>query len=672
MTQSVLPLGPKFSGNFIYRHAGSIALNPEFAVVELVANSWDAGSEKVEITWPKAENTIFSIKDNGEGMTEEEFSSRWDSYYYERNKYQSREVLVSGSAKRKRTTFGKNGLGRHGMFCFTDEYIIETSSRKSPYLTKASVELSTADVASKPFNVKIIERKETSWHGTKISCNAIRNYELYNQQKIMELIGSKFIADPEFKISVNDEVIEFEDLESMSEVVESRILEEGCILYIKRFDTQAIGRTTKQNGIAWWVNKRLVGKAGWSGRKSSIVDGRKSFAKRFSYIIEADFLEDFIFEDWSSFKHDEKVEKAEEVAYKIIENDVQNLTKTSRRETAKNAISAHRSEIKRLSPVSRQQIAFFAEKLSDACPRIKQEDINNAIKILVDLEKTRSGYALLEKLAKLSSEGLENLDVVLGQWSIDDARKVLDELHFRLKLICQIEKLVDLKTTDELHQLQPLFLQGLWIFGPKFESKEYTSNKTLLTVVKKLLDKNFSEVELIDGGRRPDFVIIPNRESEDGPSSVGLCARSSYGENNEVNGVDSIVIVELKKGGFQVKTKEKRQAQDYAKELIKSGRVSSSTKITCYVLGSSIEKTEHEPLEEGNTIVYPLTYGTVLSQAHARTFNLINHLKNIDGDEVEFISRADDSTWKEVEDLMRETGVIEDDNPLFPNEIIGL
>ena len=45
------------------------------------------------------------------------------------------------------------------------------------------------------------------------------------------------------------------------------------------------GKNTKQNGIAWWYNLRLVGTPNWHSIDSHIIDGRHPIAKRLLYII---------------------------------------------------------------------------------------------------------------------------------------------------------------------------------------------------------------------------------------------------------------------------------------------------------------------------------------------------------------------------------------------------
>lgn len=58
-----------FGQKFLERHAGYIMSDPAIALVELVANCYDAGATRVNIQWPNDYDGIFEIADNGVGMT---------------------------------------------------------------------------------------------------------------------------------------------------------------------------------------------------------------------------------------------------------------------------------------------------------------------------------------------------------------------------------------------------------------------------------------------------------------------------------------------------------------------------------------------------------------------------------------------------------------------------
>ena len=66
------------------RHAGSVVHDPHIAIVELVANCWDAGAACVEIAWPEETEGEIAIADDGVGMSDKEFRHRWMTLNYDR------------------------------------------------------------------------------------------------------------------------------------------------------------------------------------------------------------------------------------------------------------------------------------------------------------------------------------------------------------------------------------------------------------------------------------------------------------------------------------------------------------------------------------------------------------------------------------------------------------
>jgi hypothetical protein len=74
-----------YEDRFLESWAGPIITNPSTAIVELVANCWDAYATEVKISWPDPKkNQQFSIADNGRGMTKTEFDYIWRAMSYDR------------------------------------------------------------------------------------------------------------------------------------------------------------------------------------------------------------------------------------------------------------------------------------------------------------------------------------------------------------------------------------------------------------------------------------------------------------------------------------------------------------------------------------------------------------------------------------------------------------
>jgi hypothetical protein len=605
-----LSLLPTFGDSFLNHHAGRIISDPHYAIVELVANCWDAGANRVDIHWPTSENGVLSIQDNGTGMTYDEFVRRWKELNYNRLKDQGQNVhFPKGCKQKNRLAFGRNGIGRHAMFCFADEYYVETKKDGMLHLFKVE-----RNYNSTPFTITLQNKRKEKSHGTRIYTNAKENTEGLASQ-ISELIGSRFVADPEFKIYVNGCSVTLEDLDHLCDIYSVNVEGHGTV-EIRRFDSERTGRTSKQSGLAWWVNRRLVGSSTWEGDDGPLLDARMNVGKRITYVIEADYLASNVKADWSGFFGSPAVHSTRRKVTEFVKENLQEFLGDIRKERKKLALQENRDTIKRLPLISREHIAEFAEEVQENCPTLNQRDLNNTVKTFIGLEKSRSGYSLLEKLSKLEPDDLDNLDSILEEWTVVDAKKVLDELRYRLDLISRLEELVDSPTADELHDLQPLFERGLWIFGPEFESISFTSNQSLATVVKKF----FKGGKVTAHKKRPDFVVLPE-------SSIGCYSCDAFDANHEVAGVASVMIVELKRGGFTISYGEKDQAVGYARQIRDSGKVSKTTKITCYVLGASVDSPAEDTFSEGNTMVYPRAYNTVLKQAHARTFNLLNKLQ---------------------------------------------
>lgn len=609
---SLLPtLLPTFGDSFLSMHAGRIMSDPKIAIIELVANCWDAGADRVEIRWPEKKGEILSVSDNGTGMTRDEFISRWRELNYNRLLYQGEYVeFPPGVRRHQRLSFGRNGIGRHAMFCFSDDYHVET--KRDGYLTKAHVKRTSG---ATPFNIEFDREERTSEHGTRIFTEAWRNISELDQDAVSDLIGAQFVADPEFEIFVNGRHVSLTDLEHLCE--KSTIDIEGVgPVTVRRFDSETAGRTSKQHGVAWWVNRRLVGSPSWEGYDEPLIDARTAIAKRYTYVIEANQLRGTVKPDWTGFYANTATNAVRRSVYDYVRDDLRGLSYDERREKKRAALAANKSTIKELPLIAQEQVAEFAEELQLQCPTMSSRDLEHAVSVLAILEKARSGYALLEKLAALDPDDLDGLHQILDEWSVADAKKVLGELRYRLNLIQQLEGLVEASTTDELHDLQPLFERGLWIFGPQFESISFTSNRTLATVVKQF----FGTAALKTPDKRPDFVVLPD-------SSIGVYSSDAFDKNHEVSGLSSVIIVELKRGGFTISHDEKDQAMKYARELRSSGKVGKTPQIICYVLGASVDTAAEDEFKEGNTFIYPRTYGTVLKQAHARTFHLLQKIE---------------------------------------------
>ncbi|APV44469.1 Histidine kinase-, DNA gyrase B-, and HSP90-like ATPase [Dehalogenimonas formicexedens] len=605
-----------FDGSFLEDHARLIMTDAKTALVELIANCWDAGANRIDIVWPDPAPDNLKIKDDGIGMSRSEFERRWLRFNYDRKREQGEQVIFPvGNIASHRRAFGRNGKGRFSMFCFSNEYFIETwkDGKSNTFCVKRNNGLSAL-----PFNITHVKEIDKPGHGTEISGELVRNH--LSIDTIRDLIGSKFITDPTFNIYVNEELVKLTDLEHLFDRQTIFVADVGEII-ISCIDSHKVGRTSKQHGVAWWVQKRLVGEPSWRGfDDDAYLDARSTEAKRYTFVVEADILIDDVREDWGEFKDTERFRQANRAVRNAVLKKLRELMVDEHKSAKMAAVRENRREMQSLSPDSRLHVGQFIDTVQARIPTINQKVLSTTVEILSKLEQSRSKYALLDQLMKLNPDDIDNLNDILSNWSVQEARIVLNELQNRLKLIESLTGLVDNPAADELHQIHPLFSQGLWIFGPEYESIQFISNVTLLRVIQDLFQDN-QTVKLDNPKRRPDFVILPN-------STIGVYASDDFNRKGEVNGFAKVLIIELKKGGSEITVKERRQAEDYVLELRKSGKIQPTTELVAVVLGSRVSGDCTEVnWPEQNTRITPYSYSVILRFAHARTFNLLEKIR---------------------------------------------
>ncbi|HEY9403398.1 MAG TPA: hypothetical protein VIQ24_12105 [Pyrinomonadaceae bacterium] len=260
------------------------------------------------------------------------------------------------------------------MFCFSNQYNVETV--KDGWLTRVRVQLSTGPAAA-PYVLEVSEAVPAEGHGTYIWTKATRGAFEMDAGFVRDMIGAQFVADPEFNISVNHEPVTLTNLERVSETTVLEIKEIGKVK-VSRFDSEMTGKTSKQHGLAWWVNYRLVGMPTWDGFGEPLIDARTMWAKRYTYVIEADMLKPDVKSDWTGFYASDLSNRVRKAVYDHVKKDLRDLSFDDRRERKRAALASNRGAIKELPSIAQEQVAKFAEELQLECPGISDRDLRAA------------------------------------------------------------------------------------------------------------------------------------------------------------------------------------------------------------------------------------------------------------------------------------------------------
>lgn len=604
--------GCLFEHDFLRRTLGAIANTPEVALTELVANAWDAGASRVRIAVPEEIDELLTIEDDGTGMSASDFRRKWMTLGYDRVKNQG--PLAEFPADRSgssRPAYGRNGIGRHGMLCFASEY--EVLTRKDGILSTFVVE---ATSGRDPFRIIKHETNAALGHGTTLRARVARN--LPSVERVASVLSVRFLHDPQFSVLVNGRSVPLAEHEGLVNH-ETLNFDEGCTADAYFVDSTQSARTTQYQGVAFWVGGRLVGDPGWAAHGKVFLDGRTRIAKRYTVIIRSDDLFDDVSPDWMEFKKTSRVEALLVAVAGYVEKVFTQLSADRVQDTTEAVLREHVSDIRSLRPSAKAEVEEFVASVTKSQPTIPSDSLSAAVRGVIELEKTRTGAALLEKIARLSDQDVAGLDRLLSEWTVRDALTVLDELDRRLIVVGAIEKLSADSKVDELHALHPLVTESRWVFGIEFDTPEFVSNVSLTTAMREIFKKRLVDGAIENPRKRADLLVL-------GDATVSGVATERF-EESRLPLIAQILLVELKRGRVEITRDHVNQATNYVEDFLTSGLIEGEAYFRAFVVGHSVAQNVEPRREIGTRARIEIaTYGQLVRQANRRLFRLKEHL----------------------------------------------
>lgn len=608
--------GTLFEDDYLVRTLGSITHAPDIALTELVANAWDAGASKVNIFIPEERNGTLIVEDDGCGMSAQDFKLRWMKLAYNRLKHQGNKAeFPLERADWRRWAYGRNGVGRHGMLCFADHYIVETWRNNSGGRFKIST-ASTKD----PFVLLEQEPIKAPGHGTRLIAEVVRH--LPQVDIIRELLSVRFLHDPQFEVFVNGKSVPLTDHPGLLDQTTLQVSPD-IKLEVLFIDSTKAAKTVIRQGVAFWVGGRLVGEPSWILGNRSLADGRTHFAKRYTAVIKTEDLFGEIQPDWSGFKRSDTVDNVFAAVEEYVRNMFVKVSGERIQETKESVYRENRTNLSELKPLARLEVVQFIDDITTQSPTVQPEALSLAVQALINLEQTRSGASLLKKLSTFSEEDIEGLDRLLSDWTVKDALAVLDEIDRRITIIEAIKKLSGDPHVDELKTLHPLMTEARWLFGPEFDTHEYSSNMSLKNAVNKVFGAKAKSCDFINSRKRPDLVILED-------ATLSAVAVENFDSTSGLIKMQNVLIIELKKGGFTIGRDEMGQAVDYVEDLLHSGHIEGSPFVMAYVVGHRISDkiSPTRGIGENSTAgkVQAVAFGQLVRTAEARLFKLRDKL----------------------------------------------
>lgn len=599
-----------FENDFIKRSLKGLTSKPDIVLTELVANAWDAGATKVDIKIPAKIGGKLIVADNGSGMTEDEFKNRWMVLRYNRLEHQGSKTTYAPNNISERSTYGRNGVGRHGLICFNDSYRVITCKDGNEITFTVSV-----NKEDEPFIAEKVSEKSSDAHRTTVS--VIVNYNLPKVDEITEIISSRFIYDPQFKIFINGKELQLSDLKGLvgSHKIVYKQDDKTYVLELYFIDTLQQGRKSKYHGVAIWQDNRLVGKPSWTLGEINILDGRSAFAKRYTCVAKTSDFGEFVKEDWTGFTDSEILNNIYKKIADFVDSQIERIAKENIGSTKETIKKEFAKELKEASPLTRMQVDDTISNIIVSSPKASAEAIRLAVQAILNLGESQDGRELIYKLAHLEKTDIKGLNDLLSKWSIRDAMVVLNEIDRRLTVIEAIKKLSSDKKVDELHILHPLITDARWLFGPEYESSEFIFNNQLKTVVKKLFRRKVKYIDDINYKKRPDLICLDNY-------TYSFTSLNQYNQDTDMFEISQILIIELKRGGYKLTRKERSQLEEYVENILSNN---PNIKINAYVVGHDIDNSLQRRTSVGENnqgVIHVVKYSQLVDTAEKRLFGL--------------------------------------------------
>ena len=187
----------------VLNHLGlNLYSNVPAVLSEIVANSWDADAEQVDIFW-EPENNKITITDDGTGMTDQDINNKYLMVGYPRR--EKGETIT----KKGRNVMGRKGIGKLSIFSIANEIELYSVKEKSRSALKMNIDDIQKAISDRSGNYipQEINFDDKLTRGTKIILCGINKKMLeISHDALRRRIARRFtVISPEqcFNVSVN-------------------------------------------------------------------------------------------------------------------------------------------------------------------------------------------------------------------------------------------------------------------------------------------------------------------------------------------------------------------------------------------------------------------------------------------------------------------------------------
>ncbi|CAN5392337.1 hypothetical protein BH09CHL1_BH09CHL1_20270 [soil metagenome] len=532
----------------------------DLALIELIANSWDAGATVVNVIVPEPDGydkdtSEYVIEDNGCGMSADQIQSEY--LVVGRNRRET-----GGAESNGRRVMGRKGVGKLAGFGMSKRMTVETW--QGDELTQFALDINALKAKDGTPEDKKIEGTiypagaQPFSSGTRLILSALTHKTPQGMDELRVAIGRRFSrsAQGEMSIKVNGVPVEIPSLalvhrEPEGEGFAEEALSDGNVIRYFAGYTEKIINPIEMRGFAVYANEKTAQAPPFFFNVEGTASGQHG--TRYVYgEIYADFLDKGVDSDsdristdrqeidWESDEAAALKEWGEALSRKLLRDWASRKERTVREKLALD--EDHQRRLARLDPPSQKQFGKLVEQLSKSSA--EADDIMGLISPLLQTFEYRHFHDLTEQIetaATSDPEELLSLLSMLRDWKVLESRAILEIIKGRLQIIEKFYEMIVNDIAEVGHEtgddnLHDLIAEYPWLLQPDWQvlAEEKTVTKLL---------RAMSDEEPLDptDKERLDFLALANE--------------------------NLLVVVEIKRSGHAIEYEEVQRAERYAEKL---------------------------------------------------------------------------------------------------------
>ena len=290
----------------VLNHLGlKLYSNVPAVLSEVVANSWDADAEEVDI---KIKSDQIIITDDGHGMTEADINEKYLTVGYERRKRDTKQTL-----RYERPVMGRKGIGKLSLFSIADIVEVQTikDGRKNGFVMSAQkieAQISKQDGSTYYPDPLPGDKFTLDKDGTRIVLTKLKKRVSQAPAALRKRLARRFSiigTEYNFTVRINGESVEITDRDYFHKLQYLWYYGEGGEKYIGFCNSQKLEHKERREGKieaesevdAVAVDYQVTGWIGTAVGSGDLKDGEDNLNKIVIMVrgklAQEDILEDF-------------------------------------------------------------------------------------------------------------------------------------------------------------------------------------------------------------------------------------------------------------------------------------------------------------------------------------------------------------------------------------------